>query len=132
MIRATRRQAVLGALAVPAVAGLPSMAAARSGPTLLVHDPELITGQRLAKAHSGEVLAIEGDRIRFARAVFERRPSLVLGVSRPADALLIEDVGREAGYAPVSDGVEGLRKAIERSASRDTGLVLAWVLAPRS
>ena len=132
MIRATRREAVLGALAVPAVAGLPKAALARGTGAVLLHDPALAAARRLAAMHGGEALAIEGDRIRFARAVFERRPSLVLGVSRPADALLIEDVGREAGYAPVSDGVEGLRKAIERSASRDTGLVLAWVLAPRS
>ena len=132
MIRATRRQAVLGALAVPAAAGLPKAAFARATGAVLLHDPALAAGRRLAAMHGGEALAIEGDRIRFARALFERRPSLVLGVSRPADALLIEDVGREAGYVPVSEGVEGLRKAIARNPSRDTGPVLAWVLAPRS
>ena len=132
MIRATRRQAVLGALAVPAAAGLPKAAFARGTGAVLLHDPALAAARHLAAMHGGEALAIEGDRIRFARAVFERRPSLVLGVSRPADALLIEDVGREAGYAPVSEGVEGLRKAIEHSASQNTGLVLAWILAPRS
>ena len=83
----SRRQALKGALAVSSVAGLPGIAAARSGGTLLVHDPELIAGQRLVKIQGGEVLPIEGDRIRFARAVFEQRPSLVIGVSRPADAL---------------------------------------------
>lgn len=131
-MKATRRQTLIGALAVPAVAGLPKAAFARGTGAVLLHDPALAAARRLAAMHGGVTLPIEGDRIRFARAVFERRPSLVLGVSRPADALLIEDVGREAGYAPVSEGVEGLRKAIERNASRDTGLVLAWVLAPRS
>src|SRR5687768_18064786 len=53
-------------------------------------------GRRFAGAYGGEALAIEGDRIRFARAVFARRPAFVVGVSRPADALLIEEVAREA------------------------------------
>ena len=103
MISATRREALIGALTVPAVAGLP-----------------------------GEALAIEGDRIRFARAVFERRPSLVVGISRPADALLIEEVGREAGYVPVSEGIEALKGVIVGTRPRDRGLVLGWVLAPRT
>lgn len=129
MIAATRRQALKGALAVSSVAGLPGVAAARSGGTLLVHDPELIAGQRLAQVQGGEVLPIKGDRIRFARAVFEQRPSLVIGVSRPADALLIEDVGREAGYVPVS--AEALREML-RDDLADRGLVLGWALAPKA
>ena len=127
MIRATRREALMGALAVPAVAGMPRLK--RGTTPLLVHDPMLAAGRRLAEAHDGEALAIEGDRIRFARAVFERRPTLVIGVSRHADALLIEEVGREAGYLPVSSGGEGLRKLIAGARPRDRGLV--WVLAPK-
>ena len=129
MIRATRREAVLGALAVPAVAGLPKAALARGTGAVLLHDPALAAARHLAAMHGGEALAIEGDRIRFARAVFERRPSLVVGVSRPADALLIEDVGREAGYVPVSERVASLREMIE--AAVDRGTVLGWVMAPR-
>ena len=131
-MKATRRGVLAGALAAPVLAGLPRVASASGGDAVLLHDPSLEAGRRFAEAYAGKALPIEGDRIRFARAVFAKRPAFVVGVSRPADALLIEDVGREAGYAAVSDGVEGLRKAIERSASRDTGLVLAWVLAPRS
>src|SRR5690606_18186083 len=116
MIRATRRGMLAGGLAAAAGAGgRGGWPWPRAEGALLLHDPALGAGRRLASAHAGEALAIEGDRIRFARAVFARRPSLVLGVSRPADALLIEDVAREAGYAPVLEGVEGLRKAIERS-----------------
>lgn len=129
-MKATRREALMGALAVPAVAALPGAALARGGGAVLLHDPSLEAGGRLAEAHGGEVLAIAGDRIRFARAVFARRPSLVLGVSRSADALLIEEVGREAGYVPVSDRT--LREMMAAAAPRDRGLVLGWVLAPRS
>ena len=129
MISTTRREALMGALAVPAAAGLPGVALARSNSALLLHDPTLVAGRRLAQAHGGEALAIEGDRIRFARAVFERRPLLVIGISRPADALLIEDVAREAGYVLVGEGAASLREMIEVAADR--GTVLGWALAPR-
>ena len=128
MIRATRRETLMGALAVPAAAGVPRMAWALGEGALLVYDLALAAGRRLAAAHDGEVLAIEGDRIRFARAVFQRRLSQVVGVSRPADALLIEEVGREAGYLPVDEGSAALGELI--ADSRDRGLVLGWVLAP--
>ena len=118
MIRATRREAVLGALAVPAVAGLPKAALARGTGAVLLHDPALAAARHLAAMHGGEALAIEGDRIRFARALFERAPALVVGVSRAADAVLIEDVGREAGYVPI---------AVPTSLAGE----YAWALAPR-
>ena len=116
-MKATRRDALKGALAVPAAAAVPVAAWARGGKAVLVHDPRLAAGRRLAGVHDGEVLAIAGDRIRFARALFARQPALVVGVTRSADALLIEDVAREAGYvavtAPASLGSSG------------------WALAPR-
>jgi hypothetical protein len=97
---------------------------------VLLHDPSLEAGRRFAEAYGGEAWSIEGDRIRFARAVFARRPAYVVGVSRPADALLIEDVAREAGYAPADDEtVRGLTAAAQ---PLDRGLVLGWVLAPRA
>jgi hypothetical protein len=107
----SRRGVLAGALAVPAAASVPAASWARGGKTVLVHDPSLAAGRRLAASHDGELLAIEGDRIRFARALFARRPSLVIGVSPAADVLLIEEVGREAGYwrviAPDSLGAFG-------------------------
>ena len=125
-MKATRRGVLAGALAVPAVAGLPKVAWARSGNAVLLHDPSLDAGRRMAATHGGEALAIEGDRIRFARAVFERRPSFVVGISRHADALLIEEVGREAGYELVESGAEALRNATAGEQAH------GWVLAPKS
>lgn len=105
MIRATRRSILAGALAVPTIAGLASWRWRHGERSLLVHDPALEAGRRFAAAgqtRGGEVLAIEGDRIRFARSALERQPALIAGVSRHADALLIEDVAREAGYRRVA------------------------------
>src|SRR5690606_29846875 len=86
--------------------------------SLLVHDPPLDAGRRFAaagQARGGEVLAIEGDRIRFTRAALERRPALIAGVSRHADALLIEDVAREPGYQRLA----ALQRNTGRRAGRD-------------
>jgi hypothetical protein len=77
----------------------------KSSGTILLHDPSLAEGRRFAAAagaRGDKAVPIKGDRIRFARAVFERAPALVIGVSRSADALLIEEVGRETGYVPVA------------------------------
>ena len=129
-MRATRRGVLAGAAALPAAAGLTGTASARGGTALLVHDPSLAAGRRFAEAYGGEALPIEGDRIRFARAVFARRPAFVVGISRPADGLLIEDVAREAGYLPADDA-----KVHEMTAAAqplDRGLVLGWVLVPKA
>ena len=128
-MKATRRGVLAGALAVPAVAAVPRVASARGGAAVLLHDPSLEAGRRFAEAYGGEALPIEGDRIRFARAVFAKRPAFVVGVSRPADALLIEDVGREAGYALADDAT--VREMTAAAQPLDRGLVLGWVLAPR-
>jgi hypothetical protein len=116
-VKATRREALKGALAVPVLAAVPTAAGAQGGQAVLVHDPRLAAGRRLAGLHDGKVLAIAGDRIRFARAMFAARPSLVLGLTRSVDALLLEDVGREAGYRPVA-APSGLGPS-------------GWALAPR-
>lgn len=129
-MKATRRGVLAGALAVPALAGVPRVASARAGDAVLLHDASLEAGRRFTAAYGGEALPIEGDRIRFARAVFERRPSFVVGVSRPADALLIEDVGREAGYVLADD--KTVREMTAAAQPLDRGLVLGWVLAPRA
>jgi len=135
MIATTRREALMGALAVPAVAGLPKWRWQHGELSLVVYDPALEAGRRLAAmepAPRSEVLGIAGDRIRFAREVFDRRPALVVGVSRPADALLIDEVGREAGYHPVDWNAGTLSELITAARPRDRGLVLGWVLAPRT
>jgi hypothetical protein len=84
----------MGALAVPAVASAAKLQAASAAIT--VYDPSLTPAPAVG------ALPIAGDRIRFARRLFERRPSLVIGLSHRADALLIEEVAREAGYAPAA------------------------------
>lgn len=127
-MKATRRGVLGAALAVPAATALPRMASARAGQAVLLHDASLEAGRRFAEAYGGEALAIEGDRIRFARAVFEQGPAFVVGISRPADALLIEEVGREAGYVPADDAT--VREMAAAAQPLDRGLVLGWVLAP--
>ena len=132
MIRATRRGALAGALALPAVASLAKAPKRKASGTVLLHDPSLKAGRHLAasaQARGEKVLPIEGDRIRFARAVFERAPALVIGVSRSADAVLVEDVGREAGYAPVSS--EALSRILADAQAADRGQAIGWALAPR-
>jgi len=122
VIGATRRGALAGALVLPAAASLARSPQRKPSGTVLLHDPSLEAGRRFAaeaEARGDKPIAIEGDRIRFARAVFERTPALVVGVSRSADAVLIEDVGREAGY---------VRVRVPASLA-DTG---SWALAPRA
>ena len=114
-MRATRRGVLAGALAIPGMAGLPRAASAGTGSAVLLHDSSLEAGRRFAAAYGGAALPIEGDRIRFARALFERAPALVVGVSRAADAVLIEDVGVPIPRIPE------LIAAVERiAADRDT------------
>lgn len=105
MIRSTRRAAMMGALAVPTVAGLAHWRWRHGERSVLLHDPALAAGRRFAEAgtaRGSDVRAIEGDRIRFARAVLETRPALIAGISRHADFILIEDAAREAGYRPAA------------------------------
>jgi hypothetical protein len=103
MIRATRRAALggalLGALAVPAVPAM--VRRMRHGRPVMLHDSALAAGRRFAEAGRAQGLAsfaIEGDRVRFMREILREEPSLVFGVSRHADAQLIEDIAREHGY----------------------------------
>lgn len=105
MIRATRRGAMIGALAVPTVAGLAGWRWRHGESSVLLFDPALKAGQRFAgagTARGGNVRPIEGDRIRVAQAALKSSPALIAGVSRHADFILIEDVAREAGYRPVA------------------------------
>jgi hypothetical protein len=91
---------------------------------VLLHDASLEAGRRFAEAYGGAALPIEGDRIRFARAVFAERPAYVVGVSRPADALLIEDVAREAGYVLADD--QTVREMTVAAQPLDRGLEETW------
>jgi hypothetical protein len=106
VIRATRRGALAGALALPAAAAMAKSARRAPSGTVVLYDPTFQGARSFAASaqlqDGASALRIQGDRIRFARALFERMPALVVGVSRSADAVLIEDVAREAGYVPVA------------------------------
>ncbi|GAA0271692.1 hypothetical protein GCM10009127_09930 [Alteraurantiacibacter aestuarii] len=100
-MKTTRRNMLLGALAVPTVAGLARWRWQYGAHSGLVHDPSLDAGQRFAaagRAAGTSSRAIEGDTIRFAQELVASRPALIAGVSRHADALMIGEVALEAGY----------------------------------
>jgi len=88
---------------------------------VLLHDPSLEAGRRFAevgRVAGAKALPIEGDRIHFAREVFAANPAWVQGVTRQADAVLMEDVGREFGY--------------RREVLRVSGSALEWRLVPQT
>jgi len=115
-MRLSRRSLLASAAVLPAAAGLDRLAAAATpGEAIALYDPAL--PQARAMAADARAIAVEGDRIRFAREVFARRPMLVRGVTRQGDRVLIEDVGREHGYVP--------------QAVSARGQALEWTLVPR-
>ncbi len=53
----------------------------------------------------GDALAMDGDRIRFARWLFgETRPRKVLGMTRYADFVILAESAREYGYRATLEG----------------------------
>ena len=118
-MKISRRNLLAGAVAVPAAAGLAGWRWRHGHGTMLLYDPEMVEGRafaRIGSAWNRGVIPIEGERIRFAREVFARRPAIVRGVSRQADTILIEEVGAEAGY--------------ERTALEVEGDALKWTMMP--
>ena len=100
-MKVSRRGMLLGALAVPTVAGLASWQWKTGGNALLLHDDSLIAGRRFAdtgRAAGATTRAIHGDPVRFGREVLASKPALVAGVSRHAEALLLGEVAMEEGY----------------------------------
>lgn len=105
MIRASRREAMMGALAVPTLAGLPQWRWQHGEASLLLHDSSTAAGRRFAaagKARGGQVVELAGDRVRQMRQLLAANPALVAGVSLAADALLVEEVAREHGLVRVA------------------------------
>ena len=128
MIRASRRAALAGALALPAGAAMAKASRRVASGTIVLYDPSYEGARSFAasaRAQGAGAKAIEGDRVRFARAVLKGRPALVVGVSRAADAVLIEDIAREAGYTPVPVP-PGLARMVHKTSAR------SWALAPRA
>ena len=127
-MRATRRGALAGALALQAAAAMAKTARRAPSGTVVLYDPSFQGARSFAASAQlqggATALRIHGDRVRFARALFERMPALVVGVSRSADAVLIEDVAREAGYVPVAVPPK-LARMLHKTSAR------GWALAPR-
>ena len=61
MIRTTRRAAMMGALAVPTVAGLAHWRWKHGERSVLLHDPALAAGQRFAEAGQARWAGIVAD-----------------------------------------------------------------------
>jgi len=104
-MKITRRGVLAGAAAV-STAGLAQWRWLQGSNAILLFDEKLSAGRRFAEAGraAGErVRPLTGDRIRLARGVLESEPTLILGISRHADAMMIADVAREAGYVPAAE-----------------------------
>jgi len=119
-MKLSRRAMIAGLAAVPAAASATDFGWRHGHGTVLLFDADLPQGRAFAegaRAWNRSVAALEGDRIRFARAVFARRPAIVRGVSRQADAVLLAEVAGEAGYEQVALEVDGA--------------AIDWTFAPR-
>lgn len=119
-MKMTRRSMLAGLAATPAAASAADFTWRHGHGTVLLFDADLAEGRAFAeagRAWNRDVHAITGDRIRFARAVFESRPAIVQGVSRAGDEVLLAEVAAEAGYEQVSLKVDGA--------------ALEWTFAPR-
>ena len=119
-MKLSRRAMIAGLAAVPAAASASEFTWRHGHGTVLLFDADLPQGRAFAeagKAWNRAVMPLSGDRIRFAREVFARRPAIVQGVSRQADAVLLAEVAGEAGY--------------EQVALKLDGAALEWTFAPK-
>lgn len=116
-----RRAVIAAAGALVGVAtGAPAAMAASARldrtAALTLFDPKEPAARAFAEARTGRSVAIDGDRIRLARRLFDKDASSSLRViARHADVLLLADAAREAGYRalaldpfPAADGHGGL------------------------
>ncbi len=80
---------------------------------LLLHDAQLVAGRRYAvraQMLGGQVIALEGDRVRQMRALLAAGPAAIFAVTRRSDELLVGEIAVEAGYrrvALVRHGADG-------------------------
>ena len=92
-----RRTVLIAAAGATAVAALPAFAQAAEAP-VAVFEAEEPAARAFARGRT-PALAIDGDRIRFARALFrEQRPAKIVAMTRYADYLLLAEAAREDGY----------------------------------
>ncbi|HEY5410099.1 MAG TPA: hypothetical protein VIJ94_05165 [Caulobacteraceae bacterium] len=117
-----RRALLVAASALTAAAAMPSFAAAGrlAGGAVAVFEAEERSARTFVRGR-GAPLAIDGDRIRFARRLFgEQRPSKVVGVTRYADFLMLAESAREHGY----------RATLEGRAPPDGAALFVWTAEP--
>ena len=92
-----RRTVLIAAAGAAAVAALPALAQAAEA-SVAVFEADEPAARAFAKGRI-PALAIDGDRVRFARALFrEQRPARVLAMTRYADYLILSEAAREDGY----------------------------------
>ena len=119
-MKLSRRAMIAGLAAVPAAASASEFTWRHGHGTVLLFDADFPQGRAFAeagRAWNRSVMPLSGDRIRFAREVFARRPAIVRGVTRQADAVLLAEVAAEAGY--------------EQVALKLDGAALEWTFAPK-
>ncbi len=149
-MKLSRRGMMLGALAVPTVAGLASWQWKTGGKSLLLHDDSLNAGRRFGdagRAAGATTRAIAGDPVRFGREVLASKPALVAGVSRHAEALLIGEVAMEEGYVlatelrgcngacegfTLSPGWNALNRMAAGAGEKWVELLAAWAANPQA
>ena len=96
MREASRRTVLVAVAAATALAPLAGIAGGTG--TLAVFEADEPVARDFA-ARLPARMAVDGDRVRFARRVFgQLRPGRVVGMTRYADYLLLADAAREEGY----------------------------------
>ena len=92
-----RRTVLIAAAGATAAAALPAFAMAAQA-SVAVFEAEEPAARAFAQGRD-PALAIDGDRVRFARSLFrDQRPAKVIAVTRYADYLVLADAAREDGY----------------------------------
>ncbi len=112
-----RRTVLVAAAGASAAAALPALALAGEAlQSVAVFEAEEPAARAFASGRS-PALALDGDRVRFARSLFrQQRPARVVGMTRYADYLLLAEAAREEGY----------RTALAAQAPPDGAALFAW------
>jgi hypothetical protein len=106
MATANRRTVLIAAAGAAAAAVAPAFAEGAEG-AVAVFEADEPAARAFARSRALR-LAVDGDRVRFARKLFvEARPARVVGMTRYADYLILAEAAREHGYRAVLAGQPG-------------------------
>lgn len=100
----------------------PAMAALDGERGVLVYDAR--AGERIMRVVRGNyasVHALDGDRVRFARALTAKRPASISGLTRYADFVLLSGTATEAGYRLITESKHAAKG----------GALIAWTMRHR-